>query len=61
VAAIDNGSPNQLELLPAGTVQHRLLTRDSLENTRVRWVPDGKAVIFVASEANRPPRLLDEC
>lgn len=54
--AIDNGSPNQVELLPTGTGQHRQLTHDSMEHTRVRWVPDGKAVVFNASEANRPPR-----
>jgi eukaryotic-like serine/threonine-protein kinase len=54
--AIDNGSPNQVELLPTGTGQHRQLTHDSMEHTRVRWAPDGKAVVFIASEANHPPR-----
>jgi len=56
VVAIDNGSPSQVELLPTGTGQRRQITHDSLEHTRVRWVPDGKAVISIASEANHPPR-----
>jgi eukaryotic-like serine/threonine-protein kinase len=56
VAALDNGSPRQLELLPTGTGQRRQITSDSLEHTRVSWVPNGKAVVFSASEPNHPAR-----
>ena len=56
VAALDNASPQQLELLPTGTGQRRQITHDSLEHIEVGWVPDGKAVVFTASEANRPAR-----
>jgi eukaryotic-like serine/threonine-protein kinase len=56
VAALDNASPDQLELLPTGTGQRRQLTSDSLEHVGVRWVPDGKALVFSASEPNHPLR-----
>jgi Tol biopolymer transport system component len=57
VAAIDNGSPNQVQLLPTGTGQPRQITHDSLDHDRVAWVPDGKSVVFGAAEPNRPPRI----
>jgi Tol biopolymer transport system component len=56
VAALDNGSPAQLQLLPIGTGQRRQITNDSLEHVRVNWAPDGKAVVFSASEPNHPMR-----
>jgi eukaryotic-like serine/threonine-protein kinase len=56
VAAIANTSPLQLELLPTGTGQSRQLTNDSLEHLRVAWVPDGKSIVFTASDANHAPR-----
>ncbi len=56
VAALDNGSPQQLELLPTGTGQRRQITHDALDHIAVDWVPDGKAVVFTASEANHPAR-----
>jgi eukaryotic-like serine/threonine-protein kinase len=56
VVAIDNGSPGQLELLPTGAGSPKRLTNDSLEHRRLRWVPDGTGLVFVAAEANRPPR-----
>ena len=56
VAALDNGSPAQLQLLPIGTGQRRQITSDSLEHVRVNWAPDGKAVVFSASEPNHPLR-----
>jgi serine/threonine protein kinase len=56
VAALDNGSPQQLELLPTGTGQRRQITHDALDHIAVGWVPDGKAVVFTASEANHPAR-----
>lgn len=57
VAAIDNSSPNQLQLLPTGTGQRRQITHDSLEHDFVAWTPDGKSVVFSASESNHPPRM----
>src|SRR5262249_2219164 len=56
VAAITNTSPLQVELLPTGTGQSRQITNDSLEHIRVGWVPDGKAIVFSASEPNHAPR-----
>jgi Tol biopolymer transport system component len=56
VAAVDNGSPAQIELLPTGAGQARRLTNDSLEHLRVRWVPDGTGLVFAAVETNKPPR-----
>jgi Tol biopolymer transport system component len=56
VAALNNGSPQQLELLPVGAGQPRQLTHDSLEHVRVGWVPNGQALVFEASEPNHPPR-----
>lgn len=56
VAALTNDSPLQVELLPVGAGQARQLTRDSLEHIRIDWVPNGKALVFEASEPNHPPR-----
>jgi Tol biopolymer transport system component len=56
VAALNNSSPEQLELLPVGAGQVRQLTHDSLDRFRVGWVPDGKAVVYAASEPSHPPR-----
>jgi Tol biopolymer transport system component len=56
VVALDNSSPRQLELLPTGTGQMRQLTHDALEHLRVDWVPNGKAIVFTASEPNHPAR-----
>jgi eukaryotic-like serine/threonine-protein kinase len=56
VAALNNGSPNQLELLPTGTGQQRQITHDALEHIGVRWTPDGNALVFSASEPNHAPR-----
>jgi len=56
VAAVTNTSPLQLELLPTGTGQPRQITHDSLEHLRVNWLPDGKSIVFSASEANHAPR-----
>jgi dipeptidyl aminopeptidase/acylaminoacyl peptidase len=56
VVALDNSSPRQLELLPTGTGQMRQLTHDALEHVRVAWVPNGKAIVFTASEPNHPAR-----
>jgi len=56
VAALDNSSPQQLQLLPTGAGQQRQLTHDPLEHIDVRWTPDGKALVFDASEPNHAPR-----
>jgi serine/threonine protein kinase/Tol biopolymer transport system component len=56
VAALNNGSPQQLQLLPVGTGQARQITHDSLDHIRVGWVPNGKALVFEASETNHAPR-----
>jgi eukaryotic-like serine/threonine-protein kinase len=56
VAALDNSSPQQLELLPTGAGQLRQLSHDALEHVGVRWTPDGKALVFDASEPNHAPR-----
>jgi serine/threonine protein kinase/sugar lactone lactonase YvrE len=56
VAALDNASPPQIQLLPTGTGQQRRLTNDSLEHVRLAWVPDGTGLIFTAVEGNRPIR-----
>ena len=56
VAALDNASPIQLQLLPTGAGQQRQITHDALEHLGVRWTPDGKALVFTASEPNHAPR-----
>ncbi|MBS1853332.1 MAG: protein kinase [Acidobacteria bacterium] len=56
VAALNGDSPSQVELLPTGTGQPQQLTHDSLEHVRVGWVPDGKAIVFSASEGNHAAR-----
>ncbi len=56
VAALDNASPPQIQLLPTGTGQQRRLTNDSLEHVRLAWIPDGTGLIFTAVDANHPIR-----
>ena len=56
VAAINLASPAQIELLPTGAGQPRVVTNDSLEHTRARWLPSGQGLLFNAYEANHPPR-----
>jgi eukaryotic-like serine/threonine-protein kinase len=56
VAVINTASPAQLELLPTGTGQPRQVTHDSLEHLSVGWAPNGKAIVFSASEPNHPAR-----
>ncbi|MBV8051654.1 MAG: serine/threonine-protein kinase, partial [Acidobacteriaceae bacterium] len=56
VAALNLASPSQIELLPTGAGQPRVVTNDSLEHTRVRWVPSGRALIFSAFDTNHGPR-----
>ena len=56
VAAINLASPAQVELLPTGAGSPRVVTNDSLEHTRVRWAPSGRALIFSAFDAEHGPR-----
>lgn len=56
VAALTLTTPTQIQLLPTGAGERRQLTGDSLEHTRVAWVPGGKAIVFVASQPNQRPR-----
>ena len=56
VAAINLASPAQIELLPIGAGQPRVVTHDSLEHTGVRWLPSGHAIVFSAYDANHGPR-----
>jgi len=56
VAALNLASPTQIELLPTGAGQARVVTNDSLEHTRVRWAPSGSAILFTAYDTNHAPR-----
>ena len=56
VAAINLASPAQIELLPTGAGQPRVVTNDSLDHLRPRWLPSGQGLLFNAYEANHPPR-----
>lgn len=56
VAAINLASPAQIELLPTGAGQARVVTSDSLSHTRVHWLPSGRGIVFVAYDANHPAR-----
>jgi Tol biopolymer transport system component len=56
VAALSLTSPAQIEILPTGAGQARQVTNDSLDHTRVRWVPSGQAIVFSASQPNHAPR-----
>jgi serine/threonine protein kinase/Tol biopolymer transport system component len=56
VAAVDNQSPAQIALLPTAAGERRQLTSDSLDHDSLAWVQDGSALVFTASEPNRPQR-----
>jgi len=56
VAAINNDSPDQIELLPTGVGEPKLLTHDQMGHARAMWLPGGKSVAFTGSEANHLPR-----
>ncbi len=56
VATINLASPAQIELLPTGAGQPRVVTNDSLEHSRVNWLPSGHGIVFFASEANHRAR-----
>jgi serine/threonine protein kinase len=56
VAALNLASPEQIELLPTGVGQPRVVTNDSLEHLRVAWDPSGHAILFNAYEPGHPVR-----
>jgi Tol biopolymer transport system component len=53
--AIHFGPPYRLLLLPTGTGEPISLPRGHIEKyLNARWLPDGKGIVFVGSEAGRP-------
>ena len=44
------GSPSRLVLLPTGVGQPRPLTDNKVEHITCAWLPDGKAIIYTATE-----------
>jgi eukaryotic-like serine/threonine-protein kinase len=56
VAVIDNSSPAQIQLLPAGAGQSRRLTNDSLGHFGAAWAPDGSGLVFNGAAEGRPSR-----
>ena len=55
VVSTSNDSSGQIQLLPTGPGQPRRLG-GGVRHSRVAWTPDGKALIYIAAEPNRPPR-----
>jgi Tol biopolymer transport system component len=54
--AIALGRPRQVVLLPTGPGAPRVLTRDHIDRSSARFLPDGKRIFFQGSEPGRPPR-----
>jgi Tol biopolymer transport system component len=52
-----NSTPAPLVLLPTGVGEMKLLTEDSINHLRVRWLPDGKRFVFVGNEPGHGMRL----
>jgi len=50
------GDPSQLVLLPTGIGEPRKLTDDQLNHSSVGWTPDGKAIVFTATEPGHDRR-----
>jgi hypothetical protein len=57
VAAITNSSPAQIQLLPTGAGEPKMVTHDQLEHNRMAWLPDGKGIVFIGREPNHAPRI----
>jgi eukaryotic-like serine/threonine-protein kinase len=55
------GSPSKIVLLPTGVGEPRQLTDDKSDHSVASWLPDGKAIVFIANEPGHDPRsyLLD--
>ena len=55
--AIHYGPPPRLLLLPTGAGDSTSLPRGGIDNYYdARWLPDGKSIVFAASEAGHAPR-----
>ena len=52
-----NTSPAPLTLLPTGVGESKALSNDSINHLRVRWLADGKRLVFVGNEAGHGLRL----
>ena len=57
VAAITNTSPAQIQLLPTGAGEPKMLTHDQLDHNRMAWLPDGTGIVFIGREPNHAPRI----
>jgi serine/threonine protein kinase/Tol biopolymer transport system component len=52
-----NRKPAPIAMLPTGTGQSQLITRDKINHRLARWFPDGKRVLFLGNEPGKSPRL----
>jgi len=52
-----NRTPAQIAMLPTGTGQARIITRDNINHRNARWFPDGLHVLFQGNEPGRAPHL----
>ena len=52
-----NTAPAPMFLLPTGVGEAKLLTQDSINHVRVRWMADGKRLVFTGNEAGHGLRL----
>jgi eukaryotic-like serine/threonine-protein kinase len=55
-----NTTPSPLVLLPTGVGEMKPLAQDSLNHVRVRWLPDGKRLVFSGNEPGHGLRLYVE-
>jgi eukaryotic-like serine/threonine-protein kinase len=55
-----NTTPSPLILLPTGVGEAKPLTHDSINHLSVRWLPDGKQLVFSGNEAGHGFRLYVE-
>ena len=49
--------PRQLFLIPLGTGETKQITRDSIDRSRARFLPDGKSVVFTGTEPGHKSRI----
>ncbi|HYM60380.1 MAG TPA: protein kinase [Thermoanaerobaculia bacterium] len=52
-----NRKPAPITMLPTGAGQSRTITADRLDHRNARWLPDGKRILFQASEPGRDLRV----
>jgi len=50
-------APAQLVLLPTGPGEGKPLTRDSINHSRAKWLPDGKGFLFSGKEPGHAARI----